>query len=293
MDQDWPAIDIVSVNYNGLLFLEDYFTGLEQLNYPKDKLRLFLIDNNSRDGSRDYLKKLKPSFSLIVVKNKKNYGFAQAANAVFSSCKAEYIALLNCDTRPDRDWLSWLVRTMQKSPGAGICCSRRIPVQTYGYTDPATNETSWCSGGQSLIRKAAFEKVGYFEEKFFMYAEDLDLSWRMWLAGFSCLYVPESICEHHFGKKEGYTTRRLYYRVRNAILLGYVYGTGREIRRALLRWVWEGFSLGLKRFRLNEAWAVFAGLAAHFIYIPYFLKKRKQIAAHPDFKKIKEQWIKI
>jgi GT2 family glycosyltransferase len=291
MDEDWPAIDIVSVNYNGLSFLEDYFTSLEQLNYPKDKLHLFWVDNNSQDCSRDYIEKLKPSFGLTVVKNKKNYGFAKTNNMIFPRCQAEFIALLNCDTQLDKNWLVWLVRAMRKSAYAGMCCSRRIPVQSYGYTDPVTNETSWCSGGNSLVRRSVLEKVGYFEERFFMYGEDLDLSWRMWMEGFSCIYVPESVCEHHFGKQEQYTSRRTYYKVRNAILLRYAYGTSKEIRQALLRWIWEGLSLGLKQLHLNQAWAVFAGVIGHIRYIPYFLQKRKKIAKHPAFRKVKLRWI--
>ena len=120
------------------------------------------------------------------------------------------------------------------------------------YIDPVTLETSWCSGGSCLIRKRALEGIGYFDEKFFLYGEDNDLSWRMWLTGWRCVYVPESICEHHFGKPEKYILRRRYFQIRSWILLRYIYSSPTNILRTYFWWLREGLSLALKNIALKR-----------------------------------------
>jgi GT2 family glycosyltransferase len=58
MESSLPQVDLITINYNGLAFLGDFFKSLNNLNYPKDKLRVFFVDNNSRDGSIDFVKVL-------------------------------------------------------------------------------------------------------------------------------------------------------------------------------------------------------------------------------------------
>lgn len=293
MKEDLPEIDLITVNYNGVSFLKDFFRSLNELNYPKDKLRVFFIDNNSKDGSVNFVKQTKVNFKLQIIRNNKNYGFAKANNMVFPHCQAEYIALLNNDTRVDRNWLIKLVEKMESEPSIGIADSRRIPTETPRYIDSVTQETSWCSGGSCLIRRSMLEKIGYFDEKFFMYGEDNDLSWRMWIARARCVYVPESICEHHFGKPEKYQIRRIYYHVRNSILLRYTYGSSISIRLVYIRYLKEGLSLAFKKHRFEEAIAVFGAIIGHIPYIFYFKRKKKVLSINSNFKKARDKWIRI
>jgi len=289
----FPFVDIITVNYNGRSFLVEYFLALEQLDYPKDMLNVFFVDNASNDGSLEFVRSLKPGFSLKIILNKRNLGFAGANNKVFLECTSEYIALLNNDTRVEKDWLAELAQKIQSGPEIGIVSSRQVPNESSRLIDPATNETSWCSGGHCLIRRSALDAVGYLDEDFFMYGEDVDLSWRMWLAGYKCLYVPEAVCQHHYGDKENYSVRRLYYHVRNSILLRYAYGEGRDIAKEISRWAKEGLASGLKRFRFKEAYAILAGVFAHFFFIVHFLKKGKALKAQGRFKEIKKKWITL
>lgn len=293
MKNNLPQIDLITVNHNGLSFLEDFFKSLNGLNYPKDKLRVFFVDNASNDGSLDFVGGLKADFNLQVVKNRKNFGFAAANNMVFPSCRAKYIALLNNDTRVKEDWLVKLVEKAERDPAIGIAGSKRIPVEAPRYIDPVTLEASWCSGGGCLIRKDALEATGYFDEKFFMYGEDNDLSWRMWLCGWKCAYVPESIYEHHFGKPEKYSVRRNYFHVRNSILLRYIYGSFLDIWRIYIRWFKEGLSLGFKKYRFREAAPVFGALLGHIPYILHFERRKRGLILNRNFKEIKEKWIRI
>ncbi|HOW42473.1 MAG TPA: glycosyltransferase family 2 protein [Candidatus Omnitrophota bacterium] len=286
-------IDLITVNYNNRSFLEEFIAGLEGQTYPKDKMRLFFVDNASRDRSLELVKGLRTSFKLEVVVNRRNEGFARANNRVFPRCTAEYIALVNNDTRLDKEWLSALVARMQADASIGAVCSKRIPQEAPRFIDPVTGEISWCSAGHCLVRRAALEKSGYFDEAFFMYGEDVDLSWRMWLRGFRCVYVPESICEHHFGKTENYRLKRLFYHARNSILLRYAYGTGRDIRSALWRWIKEALSLGLKRLQAGQAAAVLAAVICHCVKIPYFLGKKKSLQALLAQRPDAEKWIRL
>jgi len=293
MKDNIPNIDLITVNYNGLPFLEEFFQSLKSLDYPLDKLRVFFVDNGSCDDSLDFIRKVKVGFKLEIIENKKNHGFAKANNLIFPRCSAEYIALLNNDTRVDKEWLMALVNKMQSSLDIGIACSKRMPQEAPRYIDPETLETSWCSGGHCLIRRPALEKIGYFDERFFMYGEDVDLSWRMWLGGYRCVYVPESLCEHHFGKEEGYRLRRLYFHVRNSVLLRYAYGSFAEVKRAYWRWVREGLYLGFKKFSLKEAAVVFGAVMGHILYIPYFVRKRNLLILRQRSREIKDKWIQM
>jgi GT2 family glycosyltransferase len=293
MAEQFPRVDIITVNYNGRVFLEEYFKALEQLDYPKDKLRVFFVDNASGDGSVEFVRTLKPGFRLEIIANQRNLGFARANNLIIPACSAEYISLLNNDTRVEKDWLFKLAQKIQSSPDIGIVTSRQVPSESPRLIDPVTQETSWCSGGHCLIRKSALDVVGYLDEKFFMYGEDVDLSWRIWLGGYKCVYVPEAVCQHHYRDKEYFSVRRLFYHVRNSILLRYTYGEGRQISGEIRRWVKEGLAAGIKRFRFQDSYAIIAGVLAHFFFIAHFKNKGKGLKARPQFKEIKQKWITL
>jgi len=289
---DLPAVDIITVNFNGKDFLADYFRSLAGLRYPKEKIRLFFADNGSRDGSLDFVRGVKTDYRLEIVDGKRNLGFARANNLVFKRCTAEYIALLNNDTRVDPEWLSNLIQKIQSDPSIGIVSSRQIPQESSRYIDPVTNQTSWCSGGHCVIRKDVLEKTGFFDEKFFMYGEDVDLSWRIWLANFSCVYVPEAVCEHHH-RQGGYNHRRYFYHVRNSILLRYKYGTLREGIRCACAWFKEGLHRLLIRGRPGEAAAILKAAIAHLGLAAYFRRQHRIIAASPRYADVRKKWIAL
>jgi GT2 family glycosyltransferase len=292
MDERFPFVDIITVNYNGVRYLPDFFSSLGRLDYPKDKMRLIFVDNASQDGSLEFVRKLKPDFNLHVIANRRNYGFAKAHNLVFPECRQEYVALLNNDTKVDKGWLASLIAKIRSDPQIGIVSSRQLPQESCRPIDPETGETSWCSGGHCVIRRRALEAVGYFDEKFFMYGEDVDVSWRMWLKGYACLYVPEALCHHHYDDTSLYTRRRIFFHVRNSILLWYVYGTGREVFYSIMRWSREAGSLFFKRGKFADGAVVLASLICHVFLIPHFLARRQDVHHSPDFQIIKTRWIR-
>lgn len=118
----FPFISIITVNYNGKKFLSNYFSALNNINYPKDKYEVIMVDNASSDGSIEYLKE---NFSWVkVIENSENLGFAGGNNIAMRQAKGDYIVLLNNDTKVDNNWLLELVKVAQMDERIGICGSK-------------------------------------------------------------------------------------------------------------------------------------------------------------------------
>jgi len=293
MESAHPRVDIITVCYNGRPRLDDFFASIGALAYPKDRLRLFFVDNASQDDSVAVARSCDPGFVVEVIVNEQNLGFAAANNLALARCDAPFVALLNNDTKVEPDWLSRLTAKISSDPGIAVAGSRQVPQESSRKIDPVTQETSWCGGGHCLIRTEALGRAGYLDERFFMYGEDIDLCWRMWLAGYSCVYVPDAVCRHHYDGAVPFLARRMYYHVRNSILLRYAYGEHGEVKQEIARWVREGFAKGLRHLRFRESCAIFAGVLGHYCHTGYFLKKGAELKKNARFEKIRMTWITL
>ncbi len=222
---------ILSLLYNSSRFLDGYFTGLANINYPTNSIEVHLLDNNSKDKSYELANKLKceSKIKVNILKSKKNLGFSGGNNVLFNKLMKredfDYFFLLNIDTRINSNCISILVDKMEQDPSCGMIEARQQPKEHPKYYDPKTFETGWCSGGGVLIRKSALEKVGIFDHKFFLYSEDVDLSWRMWLHGFTCKTEPSALYTHF---TEGVDEKRdtsvqQYYNFRNSFFMHWKY----------------------------------------------------------------------
>ncbi len=292
MENDvFPQVEIISVLYNSKAHLKGFFASLDGLDYPRDRLRLVLVDNASTDGSEAVLRNGTVGFPCEIIRSERNEGFAAANNRGFARARGEFAALLNPDTRVRPEWLKELVKVMRADGSVGIAGSRQVPSESDRRIDPATGSVSWCCGGHCLIRMDALRAVGYFDERFFMYSEDVDLSWRMWLAGYRCAYVAGSVCEHSHGGKQSNVFRRTYYHVRNGILLRYKYGTLREIAGGYLKWSIEMFSRLRRRRQARQSLAIMLALLCHIRSIPYFAAMRRDVFGKDTFKRLKKEWI--
>src|SRR4029078_3939970 len=101
------------------------------------------------------------------------------------------------DTELDTGTLEKLMNRADSDPAIAICEARQFPREHPKLADRVTGETSWCSGAAALIRRRAFEAAGGFDEKlYFIYCEGVDLSWKFWLKGWKCVYVPEAMVTH-------------------------------------------------------------------------------------------------
>lgn len=201
-----PLVSIVVLNYNGQLYLEKCLKSLEKLNYPN--FEVILVDNASTDGSVDYVQSYFPW--VRVIKNRKNFGYAKGNNIGIAYAKGEFIVLLNMDTYVCANWLSKLIESVQTDLKIGACGGKfydyykKRPVNVHRYCRIDKNkrpydipqEVATLYGAGILVRRKVFENIGLFDSTYFMYFEEIDLCWRMRLAGFRCVYVPDAIVYH-------------------------------------------------------------------------------------------------
>lgn len=135
-----PFVSVIVLNYNGLVFLDRCFSSLEQLSYPRDAFEVILVDNASSDRSVPFVQQRFPWVHII--RNRVNLGFAGGNNAGIRESRGDYIALLNNDTRVERDWLTELVKVCEEDSGVGACTPKILLIdsrlQLRMRTDPFT-----------------------------------------------------------------------------------------------------------------------------------------------------------
>ncbi|MEM4648244.1 MAG: glycosyltransferase family 2 protein [Candidatus Pacearchaeota archaeon] len=239
-----PKVSILILNYNGLRWLPACLSSVAKTDYPN--LEVCLIDNGSTDGSVNYVQKNFPWVKIML--NSKNLGFAEAYNKAIEKVDSEFIVLLNNDTEVlESNWIKYLINEAFKKPNvAAVACklvSMDDPLRLdsvggmgipfwRGFVDIGRNEHdrkqydnegfepfAFC-GGAALIKRNAFMKLGGFDEKFFLYMEDADLSWRLRLFGYRIAYAPKAKIAHYFSGTAGTKAidpKKLYYCHRNLL----------------------------------------------------------------------------
>ncbi|WP_434151184.1 glycosyltransferase family 2 protein [Methylocaldum gracile subsp. desertum] len=211
-----PTVSLIIVNWNAGNLLEDCVRKvLEQTVTPE---RIIVLDNASSDNSLDAVKVL-PRVTIVQLEG--NTGFAYANNTALSLCNSTYVALLNPDAFPAKDWLEHLLTAAANIPKGVAFGSRQMmaemPDQLDGRGDVYhASGLFWRAGhghrcgerdlmrseifspcaGAALYRRDALVAVNGFDSDFFCYAEDVDLGFRLRLAGHSCHYVPEAVVYH-------------------------------------------------------------------------------------------------
>lgn len=216
-----PTVSIVILNYNGQRHLETCLPSLAELDYPRDKLETIVVDNASTDDTVTWLKRQYPDIRLVV--NSTNLGFSAGINRGAEIASSSYLAFLNPDMRADRHWLAALTETISSSPD--VVCAGSIVLNWTGdkvdYAGRPSDAFNLCpteladaspilragsdipilfaSGGAMLIRRDVFLNLGGFDEDFFLYNEDVDLGWRLWLHGYRILRSARSLVFHKRG----------------------------------------------------------------------------------------------
>ncbi len=214
------SVSVVIVNWNGERFLERCLTALlAQTVKPHE---IILLDNASTDGSIEIARRY-PEIRLIALEQ--NTGFAHGNNLAIdaASIESEWLALINPDAFATPRWLETLLVAAESNPDFAVFGSKLINATDSTLLDGAGDAYhisgivwrmahgaavstmgdceceifSPCAAA-ALYRRSALLEVGGFDEDFFCYAEDVDLGFRLRLAGYRCLYVPVSVA-HHVG----------------------------------------------------------------------------------------------
>ena len=228
-------LSVLIVNYNVEYFLEQCLHSVRKAS-RNVSAEIFVIDNNSVDGSLAMVKQKFPE--VILIENKKNTGFSYANNQAIKLAQGEYILLLNPDTIVEEDTFEKAIRFMDNHPEAGglgvqmidgkgnflpeskrglptpevafykifglsalLPKSKKFGKYHLGYLDKnKIHEVDILSGAFMLLRKNTLDKVGLLDEAFFMYGEDIDLSYRIIKAGYKNYYFPETRIIHYKGE---------------------------------------------------------------------------------------------
>lgn len=200
-----------------------------------------MIDNHPAHESyriieRDYVQNPEYPIEIRLSRSEKNLGFSGGNNVLLRRflrhSSARFVFLLNIDTKIHPGCLKHLVESMRADPSAGMVEAVQEPREHPKFYDPRTLETHWCSGGGVLIRREALEEVGLFDERFFLYCEDVDLSWRMWLRGWKCKINPAARYSHfteHQDTGKDLSTQH-YYSMRNCFYMHYKYDSRSGVR---------------------------------------------------------------
>ncbi len=228
-------LSVIIVNYNVKHFLEHCLFSVFKAARGMES-EIFVVDNNSVDGSEQLIKEKFAEVKFI--KNKENVGFSKANNQAIMQAKGKYILLLNPDTVVEEDTFRKVTDFMDEHPEAGGLgikmidgkgnflpeSKRGLPTpwvafykmfgfsslfpnsRTFGkyhlsYLDKnEINEVDVLAGAFMLLRKETLDKVGLLDETFFMYGEDIDLSYRITKAGYKNYYFPETTIIHYKGE---------------------------------------------------------------------------------------------
>jgi len=207
-----PKVSIIIVNYNGKELLQKCLDSL--LNVKYDNFEIILVDNNSTDGTVEFITKNYPS--LIIIKLDSNKGFAEPNNVAAKISKGKYLLFLNNDTVVTPNFISEMVKVMETDKKIAICQS--LLLKPDGSVDSSGDfidhlgvvynskteideirEVSSARGASMLVRSDIFEKLDGFDQKFFVTFEDVDLCWRSWILGYRVLIIPTSIVYHEGG----------------------------------------------------------------------------------------------
>lgn len=238
-----PDVTVIVVNYNGRHYLGECLASLEAQSLPRRRWEAVLVDNGSTDGSAAYVRSAFPW--VRVLPSPSNLGFARANNAAFRHARGRYLALLNNDTAADAGWLEALLDALEAEPAAAGAASKIVfrdrpdLINSAGlnlYSDGRGGDRGFrqaddgrfdqpaevfgaCAAGV-LLRRELIEDVGGFDERFFVYYEDLDLAWRARLRGWRFVYAPRSVVRHvHCGTSGEWSPFFVYHVERNRALV--------------------------------------------------------------------------
>lgn len=301
---------VVVPNWNGEAFLRECLDSLVAQTCP---LTIIVVDNGSTDGSRMILESYKER--VITIYRDRNYGFTGGVNPGIEYAinhGFDSVALLNNDAAAMPDWLEQLSAPLKDN--VGITTSLILSADgstidttgdtmtTWGLPYPrgrkqlSTSLTSHeneyvfgASGGASLYSVAMLKEIGLFDQDFFAYYEDVDLSYRAQLMGWKVLFVPKARVLHRIsatsGKIKGFASYHTFKNLRLVVIKN----TPRSLRRIIYPRFYLAYSLfQLKALFSSNAWYVLKGSFAGIRLTPKKLRERRAILSH---QKVTDEYI--
>lgn len=239
------VVSVVLVNYRGALDTVEAVGHLRSMKWPENRLEIVVVDNASGDDSLEVLRAITPA--VTIVESKENLGFAGGCNLGVRHSSGEYIGFLNNDAKPDPAWVRAAVDRFEGSARVGAVASRVLDwdgelvdyigsAMTWfgmGYkpftaqTVPSKYESPsrvlFGTGSAMFVRRTVFDELGGFDERYFMFFEDVDFGWRLNLRGHVFAYEPRSLAfhKHHASMASFGQFKEQYLLERNALFTLY------------------------------------------------------------------------
>ncbi len=239
-------VSVVIPNLNGANWLKDSIESIYKQNMQD--FELIVIDNGSQDESLEIARSYKEKSNYTLIENSENTGFSAAVNAGIKIAKGEYVLLFNNDAFAENNFIEQLLSCAESDNkifavqslmiqhfNRDLCDDAGDYVTLFGWACKRGDGMYWrryqkqkrifsACGGASLYRKSILAEIGLFEELFFAYFEDVDISWRANSLGFKNMYCPSAKCYHICGATTGavrYNDFKSIQSGRNSILLPY------------------------------------------------------------------------
>ncbi|MFM9056140.1 MAG: glycosyltransferase [Bacteroidota bacterium] len=325
MSASGMKLSIVMVNYNVRFFLQQclqsVFKATEGLH-----AEVFVVDNASSDGSVEMLRSHFPQVNLIA--NTENVGFSRANNQAIRQSQGEYVLLLNPDTVVEEDTFRKTCAFMDSHPdggGLGVYMldgkghflpeskrglptpavafykifglsalfpqSKRFGRYHLGYLDlESTHEVDVLSGAFMLMRRSVLDKVGLLDEDYFMYGEDIDLSYRITKGGYKNYYYPHTRIIHYKGESTKKSSVNYVFVFYNAMVIfarKHFAPGGAAVFALLIKLaIWMRAGISVLRRIVERIWlpALDAGLIyAGMVAIKQYWSINQQVAQYPPF----------
>ena len=286
--KDNPAVAIIILNWNGLTDTLECISSLQQLTYENHQI--IVVDN---DSSEDLTPLQKMTEDVLLIRNKENYGYAGGNNVGIrkaSELGCKYCWILNNDTTVARDSLARMVIELENEQKLAAVTNlilyyndpslawfaggffdkglpairgyfKKINVAKEEKSGPVV-ETKYLCGCSFVARTATLEVIGGFDEGYFCYVEDVDLSLTLVVAGYNIGYVPGAVVWHKVSRSSGnHSPIKLYYKHRNVI---YFLNKFDAPASASFSWWWTSLrfvaSLAIKHRNYRASWYLFRGL---------------------------------
>lgn len=241
---------VVILNWNTEGFLKEFLPDLLHSVEKVQGAEVIVADNASTDGSLKVMQENFPQVRTIALD--KNYGFTGGYNKAFSQIDSDYFVLINSDIEVTDDWLAPLVDWMETHPECGACAPKlhswqerdkfeyagaagghidrfgypfcrgrvmsRLETDKGQYDEP--EDVFWATGACLMVRSSLYRELGGLDDRFFAHMEEIDLCWRMQLAGYRISVVPQSLVYHVGGGTLPATSPfKLYLNFRNNLLM--------------------------------------------------------------------------
>jgi GT2 family glycosyltransferase len=241
-----PSVSIIIVHHHGVKILANCLKSVYGTRYRN--LQVVLVDNGSKDGSVDLVKKVYGD-CLDVIHSEANLGFVGGNNLASSRVRSKYVVLLNDDTVATPDWLEKLVDVAERDPSVGACQPKLLSLVDPEYFEfngcsggmldvfgvpfcrgrifdviekdegqyDGLAEVFWAGGAAILIRRSLLDEVGLLDDLFYAHMEEIDLCWRIRLGGYKVMAVPSSVVYHLGGSTP--IAGKFYLKQRNNLIV--------------------------------------------------------------------------